>query len=262
MKGWLCNWQVSWGQIIYSNFAFCLPIYRPNLRVCRRCIYKEELHWPVFRRRVRNYVSFQGAFCWPHLSIFYFLVQCGLGHEVRRGKGLPAVWGLFLNSPVQYEMHRVWGGGANQGQGKPAPAQLLHQPRSQIPCNRTKAGMYQNPKKGNGILFEMCWNRGACVFLSAWEAVTVSSKTCTLSWLGYLKLYLSATYIRQTATWLVCLQGNEHQIMFLPVLSLQRLQEEITKMSTSLERNALYIKSVSFSIPCNFLLTFERSGLV
>lgn len=39
-------------------------------------------------------------------------------------------------------MHRVRGGGTNQGQGKPAPAQLLHQPRSEIPGNRTKAGKY------------------------------------------------------------------------------------------------------------------------
>lgn len=41
--------------------------------------------------------------------------------------------------------------------------------------------------------------------------------------------------------------------MFLP---LQRLQEEITKMSPTLNRNALYIKSVS-RLPLLFVLSFQ-----
>lgn len=83
------------------------------------------------------------AFGWARLSIRYF---CGLtrelGYSVCQCSG-----GLFLNSPVQYEMHRVRGGGASQGQGKPAAAQLLHQPRSQIPFHRTKTGMNPNNPK-------------------------------------------------------------------------------------------------------------------
>ncbi len=63
---------------------------------------------------------------------------------------------------------------------------------------------------------------------------------------------------RHNDTWLVCLHGNEDQILFVPCFSLQRLQEEITKMSTTLERNALYIKSVSLS--CN--VWYKYSGLL
>lgn len=52
--------------------------------------------------------------------------------------------------------------------------------------------------------------------------------------------------------WLLCLQGNVYIIIFLLLLPLQRLQEEITKMSPSLERNAMYLKSVSIFLLISF----------
>lgn len=49
---------------------------------------------------------------------------------------------VSLNPPVQHEVHRVWRWRANQRQGKPASAQLLHQPGSQISGNRLEAGVW------------------------------------------------------------------------------------------------------------------------
>lgn len=59
----------------------------------------------------------------------------------------------FLDSLPQDEVHRVGGRGANKRQGKPASAELLHQPRSQIPGHRTETGKGPNWK---------CCTRVAC----------------------------------------------------------------------------------------------------
>lgn len=135
-------------------------------------------------------------------------------------------------------MHRVWGWGANQGQGKPASAQLLHQPRSQIPCNRTEAGMYQTLKQTAKYISKCTKTDERVLFIrevSPEEAVIVSSRLCTLCSLAiknYTWLYVCSGLVRVKAmntTYVIRLsprkQGSNRVFFFLSRDCRKKLQK-------------------------------------
>lgn len=101
---------------------------------------------------------------------------------------------MFLNVRVQHEMHRVRGRRANQGQGEPAAAQLLHQPRSQIPCNRPEAGAYQTIGR-----------------------FRLKQLLDVLQWLSITHSRSSEHSVHTSAWHRFSLQGNKDQILFLLV---------------------------------------------
>lgn len=69
-----CYNLFSWGQVSNAFMLCVLPIDRLGEWRCL-CLYEEELHWPVFRRRIRNYVSLLRDFA-DHVSLHLFFSWC------------------------------------------------------------------------------------------------------------------------------------------------------------------------------------------
>lgn len=66
---------------------------------------------------------------------------------------------VSLDSLTQDEVYRVRGRGANKRQGKPASAELFHQPRSQVLGHRTEAGKAEKVLHHTGLLSARCVSR-------------------------------------------------------------------------------------------------------